>query len=180
MKKYFNTKSLVLMALFAALICVSAYISISLPIPGSPHLTILNFMILLVAFLLPAFQPALVTIVWMLLGIVGVPVFIGGVSGIGYLIGPWGGYTLSFLVIVILAPIVRGKYNRIKYTIMTVVAALVIDFLGMLWLIFVGGNTLKFGFTIGFLPFLPLDILKAIVVAQIVPLFKKVIVEQEK
>lgn len=180
MKKYFNTKSLVLMALFAALICVSAYISISLPIPGSPHLTFLNFMILLIAFLLPAFQPTLVTIVWMLLGIVGVPVFIGGVSGIGYLIGPWGGYTLSFLVIVILAPIVRGKYNRIKYTIMTVVAALVIDFLGMLWLIFVGRNTLKFGFTIGFLPFLPLDILKAIVVAQIVPLFKKVIVEQEK
>ena len=33
-KKYFNTKSIVLMALFAALLCVSAYISISLPIPG--------------------------------------------------------------------------------------------------------------------------------------------------
>lgn len=94
-KKYFNTKSIVLMALFAALLCVSAYISISLPIPGAPHLTLVNFMVLLISFVLPAFQPALVVAVWMLLGIVGVPVFIGGATGIGYLIGPWGGYTLS-------------------------------------------------------------------------------------
>lgn len=108
-KKYFNTKSIVLMALFAALLCVSAYISISLPIPGAPHLTLVNFMVLLIAFVLPAFQPALVVAVWMLLGIVGVPVFIGGATGIGYLIGPWGGYTLSFIVVAILAPIVRGK-----------------------------------------------------------------------
>lgn len=178
-KKYLNTKSLVLMSLFAAILCVSAYISISLPIPGAPHLTFLNFMILLICFVLPAFQPAVVIAVWMLLGIVGVPVFIGGATGIGYLIGPWGGYTLSFMVIAIIAPIVRGKYNRIKYTIMTVAAALIIDFLGMLWLIFIGGNTLKYGFTCGFVPFLPLDLIKAIVVAQIVPLFKKIIVEQE-
>lgn len=108
-QKYFNTKSIVLMALFAALLCVSAYISISLPIPGAPHLTLVNFMVLLISFVLPAFQPALVVAVWMLLGIVGVPVFIGGATGIGYLIGPWGGYTLSFIVVAILAPIVRGK-----------------------------------------------------------------------
>ena len=62
-KKYFNTKSIVLMALFAALLCVSAYISISLPIPGAPHLTLVNFMVLLIAFVLPAFQPALVVAV---------------------------------------------------------------------------------------------------------------------
>ena len=88
-KKYFNTKSIVLMALFATLLCVSAYISISLPIPGAPHLTLVNFMVLLISFVLPAFQPALVVAVWMLLGIVGVPVFIGGATGIGYLINPF-------------------------------------------------------------------------------------------
>ena len=44
------------MALFAALLCVSAYISISLPIPGAPHLTLVNFMVLLISFVLPAFQ----------------------------------------------------------------------------------------------------------------------------
>lgn len=180
MKKYFNTKTMVLMAVFAAMLCVSAYISISLPIPGAPHLTFLNFMILLISFVLPAFEPFLVILVWMLLGIVGVPVFIGGASGVGYLIGPWGGFTLSFLVIAILAPIVKGKkYNRIKYTIMTVVAALLIDFLGMLWLTFVGHHTIKYSFTYGFVPFLPLDIIKAIVVAQIVPLFKKLLAEAE-
>ena len=159
-KKYFNTKSIVLMALFAALLCVSAYISISLPIPGAPHLTLVNFMVLLISFVLPAFQPALVVAVWMLLGIVGVPVFIGGA---------------------ILAPIVRGKkYNRIKFTILSVAAALLIDFLGMLWLTFIGGHSIKYSFTYGFVPFLPLDLIKAVVVAQIVPLFRKVIAEQSE
>ncbi|WP_440286275.1 biotin transporter BioY [Eshraghiella crossota] len=180
-KKYFNTKSIVLMALFAALLCVSAYISISLPIPGAPHLTLVNFMVLLISFVLPAFQPALVVAVWMLLGIVGVPVFIGGATGIGYLIGPWGGYTLSFIVVAILAPIVRGKkYNRIKFTILSIAAALLIDFLGMLWLTFIGGHSIKYSFTYGFVPFLPLDLIKAVVVAQIVPLFRKVIAEQSE
>ncbi len=81
----------------------------------------------------------------------------------------------------ILAPIVRGKkYNRIKFTILSVAAALLIDFLGMLWLTFIGGHSIKYSFTYGFVPFLPLDLIKAVVVAQIVPLFRRVIAEQSE
>ena len=38
-KTGFTTKSITMMALFAAILCISAYISIPLPIPGSPHIT---------------------------------------------------------------------------------------------------------------------------------------------
>lgn len=74
----------------------------------------------------------------------------------------------------------RQKYNRIKFTILSVVAALLIDFLGMLWLTFIGGHSIKYSFTYGFVPFLPLDLIKAVVVAQIVPLFRRVIAEQSE
>ena len=79
----FTTQALVTMAIFAAILCISAYISIPLPLPGSPHITLLNFVILLIALLFPLQQSFLIVLVWMLLGCVSLPVFIGGGAGIG-------------------------------------------------------------------------------------------------
>lgn len=183
MKKYFNVKSIAVMAMFAAVLAVSAYISIPLPFPGAPHLTLQNFMILLIAMLFPWQQSLLIILVWMLLGIVGVPVFIGGKSSIGYLLNPWGGYTLFFLLVAIVLPLIRGKkYNRIRYTIICVLGALIIDFFGMLYLHFYPGSGYtewSLALSVGFLAFLPLDLVKAVVVAQIIPAFKKIMPQND-
>ena len=93
-KPAISTQSLVTMAIFAAILSVSAYASIPIPLPSNPHITLLNFVILLVALLFPLEQSFLVILVWMLLGILGVPVFIAGGSGFGYIIGPYGGSLL--------------------------------------------------------------------------------------
>ncbi|MBQ9885549.1 MAG: biotin transporter BioY [Lachnospiraceae bacterium] len=177
--KMLNTRSLVTAALFAALLCIAAYISIPLPIPGSPHITLLNFVILLIALLFPLPIAFMTILVWMLLGVIGLPVFIGGGAGYGYLLNMWGGYTLSFLVIAIVLPLIRGrKYNRIRYTIAAIAGALLIDFLGMIYLKAMGNLPWKAAFLTGFVPFLPLDLLKAFIAAQIVPAFKKVLPEK--
>ncbi len=81
-KTGFTTKSTTMMALFAAILCISAYISIPLPIPGSPHITLLNFVIIVIALLFPLSQSFITILVWMALGAIGLPVFIGGGSGI--------------------------------------------------------------------------------------------------
>lgn len=180
-KQLFQTRELVTMAFFAAILSVSAYISIPLPFPGSPHITLLNFVILLIALLFPAAQSFLIILVWMLLGIVGVPVFIGGKATIAYLLNPWGGYTLVFLLISVLLPLIRGqKYNRIRYTATAVIGALLIDFLGMVYLrLYPGsGYDWKMAFSVGFVAFLPLDLLKSVVVAQIIPPLKRVMPDQ--
>lgn len=167
-KPLFTTYALVLMALFAALLSASAYITVA-------HITFLNFMILLIAMLFPVQQSLMIIIVWMLLGIIGVPVFIGGNAGIGYLLAPWGGYTLSYPIISILLPLIRGKkYNRLRYTIVTIAGALLIDVIGMFWLMFSNHLTFAAAITTGFLVFLPLDMVKAVVVAQIAQPLRKV------
>lgn len=172
----FILKDLTKMALFTALLCVSAYISFTLPLPGSPHLTLLNFMIILVSLLFPWQQSFCIILVWMLLGALGVPVFIGGGAGFGYLVGPWGGYTVTFLLTALVLPVIRGKkYGRFRFTIAAVVGVLLIDLIGMLWLKVQAGYNWKTAVGIGFLPFLPLDCLKAVVAAQIVPVFQKVL-----
>ncbi|MCR5338222.1 MAG: biotin transporter BioY [Lachnospiraceae bacterium] len=165
------------MAMFAAILSVSAYISIPLPFPGAPHITLQNFCILLIALLFPWDQALLIACVWMLLGIVGVPVFIGGKAGIGYLASnPWGGYTLAFLPVIVLMAILRGReYRRVRYTIISVLGALLIDALGMVYLRFYpqSGYNWTMAVTAGFFAFLPLDLIKAAVAAQVVPAFLK-------
>lgn len=181
MKNLFTTKNLALMAMFAAIIGVAAYSSIPLPFPGTPHLTMQNFCILLVAMLFPAPMSFVIVLVWMLLGIVGLPVFIGGKSSIGYILNQWGGYTLAFLPTAVVLPLIRGKkYNRVRYTIVSVFGALMIDFLGMLYLHYYpasGYANWAAAFSAGFLSFLPLDLVKAVVVAQIIPAFRRIMPE---
>jgi len=169
-----RTRSLVMTALFTAILCVSAYISI--PLPAGSHITLLNFFVLLIALVFPAQQSFFTAIIWLLLGIVGVPVFIGGNAGISYIVGGWGGYSIAFVLITILIPRLRGrKYRRIYYTILAIGAAIFIDIFGAGWLMVLTGITVKQAITAGILPFLALDVLKAIVAAQIAPQFKRIV-----
>ena len=177
-EKLFNTKSLVIMAMFAAVLCVSAYISI--PLPNGSHITALNFVVTIIALVFPVQQSFLIVFVWMLLGAVGVPVFIGGGAGFGYLAAPYGGYTFAFIFIAILLPLVCGKkYNRIFYTVMAVLSAVLVDVIGSIWLMYNSGITLKAAFISGFLPFISLDLVKAVIAAQIVPQLRKVVTTQD-
>lgn len=168
-----RTRSLVTMALFTAVLCVSAYISISLP-TGS-HITFLNFIVLLIAFLFPLRQSFFIVFTWLLLGAAGIPVFIGANAGISYLIGGWGGYSFGFLAAAVFVPLLRKKeFHRIPYTILSVLAALLIDIIGAAWLMFITGISARQAVIMGILPFLPLDLLKAAIVVQIIPQFRVV------
>lgn len=170
-----TVKNLVLCSLFAALLCISAYISIPTPLPMAPKITMINFVLFLIALLFPVYESFLIVLVWFLLGCIGIPVFIGGGAGIGYLIAPYGAYTWAFPLVAIILPLIRGKkYNRIRYTICAIIGVLIIDVIGMFYLMHISGYNLATGFAMGFLPFIPLDLVKAVVVAHIIPAFKKV------
>lgn len=175
--KTLNTRSLVTMAMFAAILCVSAYISI--PLPNGSHITALNFVVTLIILTFSVSQSVSIIAVWLLLGIVGVPVFIGGNAGIGYLLGSYGGYSFSFVLIAILIPLLAGKtYNRVYYTILGVLSAVIVDLVGTFWLMVVGGLSLKAAFIAGFAPFILLDIVKVVIAAQIVPQFRRILVSE--
>lgn len=173
-----TTHSLIVMALFAALLCVSSYITIS--IPTGQHITLQNFFVLLVAFLFPMKQALLILFVWLLTGMIGIPVFAGGYAGISYILSPLGGYSVAFLLIATLVPLLRGKkYNRTYFTILAIFSALLIDCFGAVWLMLLNQLSIKSAFLVGVIPYLPLDIVKAVIVAQIVPQFKRILVTNE-
>ena len=85
------------MALCVALLAVAAYISF--PLPFTPAMvTGLTVAVNLVAFILPPKKALLVMIIYVLLGAVGVPVFVGGTAGLGKIFGPTGGFIIGFVV----------------------------------------------------------------------------------
>lgn len=166
-----STGELVMMAMFVAVLSASAYIIIP---AGIANITLLNFFIMLIGLIFSLRDSVIIVTVWIVMGAIGIPVFIGGKAGIAYLLGPTGGYTVAFIFSVIISCLIRGKnYKRIRYTIVTIVTAVFVDLFGMIWLKTLGNLSLKQAFFSGFVVFIPLDIVKAVIAAQIAPVFKR-------
>lgn len=103
-------------------------------------------------------------LIYFLLGLIGLPVFAGGASGIAALFGPTGGYLIGFIFTsLIIGTILKNK----EYTFFWTISANLIGFLvalcfGTIWLKFVADMTWSAAFATGFLGFLFPEIIKSI------------------
>jgi len=98
---------LVWTALMAALIAVGAFVHFPLgPVPISLQV----LFVLLAGFLLGPLAGASAVGLYLLAGLAGLPVFSGGTSGLGHILGPTGGYLLGFL----LTPLITGQARRLS------------------------------------------------------------------
>jgi biotin transport system substrate-specific component len=117
-------------------------------------------------------------IVYTLLGIVGLPVFSGGSSGLGVLLGPTGGYIFGFIVAAFLIGKLAEKAERaekagIAVNVLNMSAGiLVIYALGVTQLMIVAEIGPGTALTLGALPFIPGEIIKTAVAAYIVSNYK--------
>ena len=76
-----KTKELTTCALFAALIAIGAFIKVDIPLPMyTMHFTFQWFFVLMAGFLLGAKLATVSVIVYLSIGLVGVPVFSAGVD----------------------------------------------------------------------------------------------------
>jgi biotin transport system substrate-specific component len=166
-------RMMVFASLFAALTAAGAYIQI--PIPFSPvPVTLQVFFVLLAGCILKSKWGSLSMIVYSLLGIAGLPVFAGGSSGIGVLLGPTGGYIIGF----ILAAYIIGKLSEktekstrsplLVNTLNMSAGIFVIYLCGVLQLMIVAQIGLGVALTLGAIPFLPGEIVKTAVATYIV------------
>lgn len=103
-----STRYLVSTALMTAVLCILAPMSIPIPVSPVP-ISLTNLVLYFGLFLLPWKQMFLSYVVYMLLGICGLPVFSGFSGGLGKLIGPTGGYLAGFLFLIVIAGIFMDK-----------------------------------------------------------------------
>lgn len=86
-----NVKKMVLCGMFTALICAGAYLR--LPLPAIP-MTLQTFFVILAGLLLGPGYGAVSVLVYLILGLAGLPVFTQG-GGIGYVLSPTFGYIIG-------------------------------------------------------------------------------------
>lgn len=149
-------------ALLAGLLSSSAWVSIPVaPVP----LTLQVFFVLLAGLLLRPPVAGVALLVYLLLGVVGLPVFSSARGGAAILFGPTGGYLWGFLlaaVTVALLREVKGKASPLGRDLFAAFAGLAVLYLvGWLQLIAVTGLTPWGAILAGVLPFLGLDLAKA-------------------
>jgi biotin transport system substrate-specific component len=168
-----NVKEMVLVALFAALTAVSAWISLHIgPVPVSLQV----FFVLLAGAVLGGNLGALSQFVYVLLGAFGLPVFAGGGSGFGILFGPTGGYLLAFIVVAyFIGKLVeiRPELTYAMLTIVMLVGVVIIYLFGVVQLALVTHMSMQRAFLAGALYFIPADLVKALVAALVTQRIKK-------
>ena len=87
---------LIFVPLFAALIAVSGFIAF--PLPGTPVPIVLqNMMPILASGLLGGLYGTASTALFLIAGLLGLPVFSGGRGGLAHLLGPTGGFLIGYL-----------------------------------------------------------------------------------
>ncbi len=157
-----SIRQMTLISLFAALTAVGAFISIPIyPVP----LTLQTLFTLLAAMTLGSVMGASSQIIYVLLGVIGLPVFAGFKAGIGILFGPTGGFLFGFII----SAYVIGKIIEVKkeknifyYFLAGIIGTVILYIIGITQLSLVTGIGIKKAIVVGMLPFLPGDILKII------------------
>jgi biotin transport system substrate-specific component len=155
--------SMLLAALLAGLTAVLAFIAIPLPFSPVP-VTGQTFGVMLGGTLLGPRIAATGQIVYLLLGVLGLPVFSGGTAGLGVLFGPTGGYAWAFVPGAYVAGYMAGNRPTLARTFFATVTGgiVVIYLLGAAQLSLVTRLGMHEVLAVGVLPFLPGDVVKAI------------------
>lgn len=159
-----KTKHLVLCSLFAAILCISAFFTFPLPFAPAP-ITLQVLAVCVTALALERRTAISAMVLYLLLGLVGLPVYSGMGSGIGVLAGPTGGYLWGFLPALILMATLQkhAPTGKPHTTFLYMVCGLVvIYFFGTLQLSLLTGNSFLGSLGIAVLPYLPADFAKLV------------------
>ncbi len=145
------------------LTALSAFVRIPLPFTPVP-LTLQTFFVLLSGALLGRKLGASSQIAYLGLGLTGQTIFTGTGSGSLYLLGPTGGYIIGFILASFFAGTLlqQEKQSWGAVFIKLLAADLIILFTGTLWMKISFSYSPVQAFLLGFLPFLPGDILKVV------------------
>ena len=155
-----KTKDLTLTAVMAALICIAGPLTIAVgPIP----LSLATFAVYMAGAVLGPKRGTAAAALYLLIGIIGVPVFSGFTGGFQKLAGVTGGYLIGYLPCAFLAGLGGEKeapaQKWLLPALMTAGTAL-LYLIGTAWFMIQTGNALGAALSMCVLPFLPGDAAK--------------------
>ena len=167
-----STYAMVVTALMAAVTCILAPLSVPIgPVP----ISLTNFAIYLSLYLLGWKRGTVSYLVYVLIGMVGVPVFSGYGAGIAKLAGPTGGYLVGYLLLAFIGGmfIEKSKGNPVVSAVGLVLGDAACYVLGTAWFVFQMQCELGYALTVCVYPFIALDLAKIVVSCIVGALLRK-------
>lgn len=165
-KEKYTTRHMTKMALCLAFCCVSAFISF--PLPFTPGLvTALTVALTVTALVLPPKLTFITIAAYVFLGAVGLPVFPGGMGGLGRLLGPTGGFYFGWPFVCLLVSLFKGRgISFRRYALVAVFIGVPLTYVGgLISMMLVMQVGLWQGLIMAVFPFIPGDIMKALLAA---------------
>ena len=154
-------------ALMTAILCVLAPITIPIgPVPIS-----LSMLVLVISIYLLGTKWAMIScIVYLVIGMIGLPVFSGFSGGFAKLAGPTGGYLIGYLFLILIGGLFisfsEKRFEKKKSIPLAfvglVIGTLVLYAFGTVWFMILMDADLAYALTVCVLPFIPFDIVKLI------------------
>lgn len=153
----------VLASQFAAILVIFSKLTIPLgPIP----LTGQTLAVGLIASLLTPVAGNLAILLYLLLGLIGLPVFAGSATSFAVIFGPTGGYLWGFIAYVSFTSwwLQRRRKSPLNLTVANFIGAMLQLAMGSVWLIISNHLSVSAAFLTGFYPFLLPAIFKIVMV----------------
>lgn len=151
-------------ALMAAVMCVLGPLSIPI---GAVPISLTSLVIYLTVCLLGMKWSTVSVVVYLLLGLCGLPVFSGYGAGLAKLAGPTGGYLVGFIFLALIAGFFVERFrNNLIWDLVGMVLGTVVTYaFGTIWFILQMQCALWYALTACVFPFLLFDALKMVAAA---------------
>lgn len=157
-----KTLDIVYCGIFATITAILAQIAV--PLPGGVPLTLQTFAVSLAGILLGSKKGFISILVYVVMGAIGLPVFSGFSAGIGAIIGPSGGFILSFPIMAFIIGLFCEKTdNKFLIFIGMIIASIPNYLLGAIQFSIVTGSNMHTSFLVSVAPFIIGGILKSAV-----------------
>ena len=176
-----KTRDMTTVAVMAALLCVAGPLTVSIgPIP----LSLASFAVYLAGATLGAKRGTLAVAIYLLIGMVGVPVFSGFSGGFQKLLGVTGGYLVGYVPCAWLTGLGVPKDetasgNKWKLPALMALGTAALYLIGTAWFMMQTGNALAASLGMCVLPFLPGDAVKIVAACLLAGPVRKAIRHQQ-
>ncbi|MFA5692230.1 MAG: biotin transporter BioY [Acholeplasmataceae bacterium] len=158
-------KKMVKLATLSTLIAISTFISIPVGISGVSF-TLQTFMIILIGLLINPLDAFLSVFIYVLVGLIGLPVFSNFQAGFTAIFSPTGGFIISFLIVAPLISVFKPKknYKLMNFIVVFLFGFVLLYIIGGIHFSLITSTNLKTTYLNVFLPFYIWDLVKIVLV----------------
>lgn len=165
-----KTKSIVLVAVFSAMLCVVSQIAI--PMPSAVPITLQILMVAMSGYILGVTRSLLSIFLYVSIGALGLPVFSSFNGGISALVGPTGGFIWGFFAVAFLCALFANTRLAIPFGIISI---FVCHFMGIIQYMLVSKVTFWASLLNVSLPYVIKDIVLVVVAYFVAIKIKKIL-----